>query len=665
MKSYIVFALFLIASLSRDSVGYVEAVAGNIDASLNHFQPMVAILCGHGKIHRKYLSENLRWVTSKGDQKGFCTKDKLEVLEYCRKAYPNRDIRNIVESSQYYKIDSWCKNGQKRCKGPSWVKPYRCLEGPFQSDALLVPEHCLFDHIHNQSICQSFDEWNQTAAQSCESSGMRLQSFAMLLPCGVDIFSGVEFVCCPENENLLSPKKSSKLSNIVEDEASSDEDEEYYDDYEDDDDDFEDEALTTTTTTTTESPVDHYYRNFDTENEHQAFKKAQKDLQESHRNKVTEIMKKWSELEKHYQEMKLKDPRGAEDFKKMMTERFQKTVDALEEEGEGQKRQLNAMHHQRVLTVITLRKKSSMECFIKALDETTPVVRRIEKCLLKLLRALAKDRNHMLHYYHHLLNSNFNQAVVEKEAVLDHLENLNHMANQSILMLERHPSVADKLHKRMMAAWIDLKGVSADAAFSKDTDKTILQQYEAEVKKKQEERKQKQLEEEEKQKVLEEHQREKSHQKNISGKLEKEFISKPREDENLFSETTSSAFVETAKMDKVPIPEEHHNLQEPHVAHAQNQPLHHNEVTFSVRKEGIRDFRWNGSVYITLAFAGIALLTALIVGIVLLRRHAHQSPQGQGFVEVNQAVTPEERHVSNMQINGYENPTYKYFESQN
>lgn len=24
-------------------------------------------------------------------------------------------------------------------------------------------------------------------------------------------------------------------------------------------------------------------------------------------------------------------------------------------------------------------------------------------------------------------------------------------------------------------------------------------------------------------------------------------------------------------------------------------------------------------------------------------------------------VTPEERHVANMQINGYENPTYKYF----
>jgi amyloid beta A4 protein len=64
-----------------------------------------------------------------------------------------------------------------------------------------------------------------------------------------------------------------------------------------------------------------------------------------------------------------------------------------------------------------------------------------------------------------------------------------------------------------------------------------------------------------------------------------------------------------------------------------------------------------------LAFAGIALLTATIVGIVLLKKHTQRSPHSQGFVEVDQAVTPEERHVANMQINGYENPTYKYFEA--
>jgi amyloid beta A4 protein len=83
--------------------------------------------------------------------------------------------------------------------------------------------------------------------------------------------------------------------------------------------------------------------------------------------------------------------------------------------------------------------------------------------------------------------------------------------------------------------------------------------------------------------------------------------------------------------------------------------------TYSVRREvyGGKDGK---SVYFTLAFAGMALMAAIVVGVAVARRRSARSPQSQGFVEVDQAATPEERHVANMQINGYENPTYKYFE---
>lgn len=105
------------------------------------------------------------------------------------------------------------------------------------------------------------------------------------------------------------------------------------------------------------------------------------------------------------------------------------------------------------------------------------------------------------------------------------------------------------------------------------------------------------------------------------------------------------------------------------------------------------------SVYFTLAFAGIALMAAVFVGVAVAKYRASRHPHAQGFVEVDQVrfdldpfyyikqkrildanmkkhvmivmiffqtagapITPEERHVANMQINGYENPTYKYFE---
>ena len=64
-----------------------------------------------------------------------------------------------------------------------------------------------------------------------------------------------------------------------------------------------------------------------------------------------------------------------------------------------------------------------------------------------------------------------------------------------------------------------------------------------------------------------------------------------------------------------------------------------------------------------IAVGCIAVFVIIVVGIVVLRKRAQRVPVNHGFVEVDQvAASPEERHVANMQINGYENPTYKYFE---
>ena len=61
-----------------------------------------------------------------------------------------------------------------------------------------------------------------------------------------------------------------------------------------------------------------------------------------------------------------------------------------------------------------------------------------------------------------------------------------------------------------------------------------------------------------------------------------------------------------------------------------------------------------------IAVAAVAVLAIIVVGAVLLRRRSSRARQG--FMAVNQNVSPEEQHVSSMQMNGYENPTYRYFE---
>jgi amyloid beta A4 protein len=105
----------------------------------------------------------------------------------------------------------------------------------------------------------------------------------------------------------------------------------------------------------------------------------------------------------------------------------------------------------------------------------------------------------------------------------------------------------------------------------------------------------------------------------------------------------------------------HHDQQlEPRVAHAQAHEISHSQATYSVRRVEMGE---NRSVYVTLAFAGVALMVAMVIGVVVLKKRSNRYPHHQGFIEVDTAASPEEKHVANMQINGYENPTYKYFEA--
>lgn len=78
--------------------------------------------------------------------------------------------------------------------------------GPFESDALLVPQHCHFYHEHNQ--CDTYKKWGDWATADCQAKDMRIDSFSMLLDCDIDRFAGVEYVCCPKEKSkssIISP----------------------------------------------------------------------------------------------------------------------------------------------------------------------------------------------------------------------------------------------------------------------------------------------------------------------------------------------------------------------------------------------------------------------------------------------------------------------------
>ena len=59
--------------------------------------------------------------------------------------------------------------------------------------------------------CLDFQFWNVTARASCRATyGMDTFSFSPLLPCGIDEFVGVEYVCCPK-EKMPAHHRTGKL----------------------------------------------------------------------------------------------------------------------------------------------------------------------------------------------------------------------------------------------------------------------------------------------------------------------------------------------------------------------------------------------------------------------------------------------------------------------
>ncbi|KNC23478.1 Beta-amyloid-like protein [Lucilia cuprina] len=432
-------------------------------------------------------------------------------------------------------------------------------------------------------------------------------------------------------------------------------------------------------------------------------------------------MKDWSDLEEKYQDMRLADPKAAQSFKQRMTARFQTSVQALEEEGNAEKHQLAAMHQQRVLAHINQRKREAMTCYTQALTEQPPNAHHVEKCLQKLLRALHKDRAHALAHYRHLLNSGgaggLEAAASERPRTLERLIDIDRAVNQSMTMLKRYPELSNKISQLMndyilaLRSKDDIPGSSL--GMSEEAEAAILDKYRVEIERKVAEKERLRLAEKqrkeqraaEREKLREEKLRLEAKKVDDMVKAEQDsgaFTSEESKtskdetvvdptkishsDKDLAAEEYLEATLSTKTQTILPTVDDEavqravedvaaavaHQEAEPAVQHFMSHDLGHRESSFSLRREFSHSpahaNKEGRNVYFTLSFAGIALMAAIFVGIAVAKWRTARSPHAQGFIEVDQNATahhpvvPEEKIVPSMQINGYENPTYKYFE---
>ncbi|XP_065733041.1 amyloid-beta precursor protein isoform X7 [Phocoena phocoena] len=632
-----------------------------------------------GKLNMHMNVQNGKWESDPSGTKT-CIGTKEGILQYCQEVYPELQITNVVEANQPVTIQNWCKRGRKQCKTHAHIViPYRCLVGEFVSDALLVPDKCKFLHQERMDVCETHLHWHTVAKETCSEKSTNLHDYGMLLPCGIDKFRGVEFVCCPladKSDNIDSADaeeddsdvwwggadtdyadgSEDKVVEVAEEEEVADVEEEEAED-EEDGDEVEEEAeepyeeaterttsVATTTTTTTESveevvrvpttaastpdAVDKYLETPGDENEHAHFQKAKERLEAKHRERMSQVMREWEEAERQAKNLPKAD-------KKAVIQHFQEKVESLEQEAANERQQLVETHMARVEAMLNDRRRLALENYITALQAVPPRPRHVFNMLKKYVRAEQKDRQHTLKHFEHVRMVDPKKAAQIRSQVMTHLRVIYERMNQSLSLLYNVPAVAEEIQDEVDELLQKEQNYSDDVLTNMISEPRISYGNDALMPSLTETKTTVEL-------------------LPVNGEFSLDDLqpwhpfgvdSVPANTENEGSGLTN---IKTEEISEVKMDAE--------FRHDAGYEVHHQKLVFFAEDVGS-----NKGAIIGLMVGGVVIATVIVITLVMLKKKQYTSIH-HGVVEVDAAVTPEERHLSKMQQNGYENPTYKFFE---
>lgn len=547
------------------------------------------------------------------------------------------------------------------------------------SDALLVPDHCVFDHVHDQKQCTSYRTWNDTALASCVNRGMLLRSFSMLQPCGIDRFNGVEFVCCPDRTTTAAKAEKTTAAPAV-------------------------SSVKKPSHGPSDDDVFRAYMdrggssNRHSWNEHQYFVKAMEDLHRSQQDKMAKIMREWSTARQHVQGLKATDPRGAERLDKDITARFQKTYEALETENVEEKKQLTELHQQRVQSELNEKTSSALDRYMEAIDDNDDVM-RIFRTLKRYVKVLQKDRHHTINRYKHLRETDPAEAEQLRVQMAEHLRKVDGQLTMALGMLDRVPTFKKKVEMQIHDYLDAYHSIDSSVEIllrslhdnppqpSSDSDDYEDDDYYDEYDEDENEDEyraddgddEKDTDADDDRYIYEDYldsDDDSSEEEEDESILDSE-VDRRVESKDVSDETSSSEQAETSEHKSMKTHEPSTHLVDDmdfmeagnvEVAHGPF-AAHIEESDISVRQpfiqkasdKGMNSF--SGALPVGLVIGSLTVLVVIAVGILAVRRHRYRQSRMAVKVRLDPTASPEERHIAAMQMTGYENPTYKYFES--
>ncbi|XP_069115756.1 amyloid-beta precursor-like protein isoform X2 [Argopecten irradians] len=612
----------------------LKALAANVDAVSQNTKEkvsyMVAYSCDQEDAPLMYKRADQKWEAAVTERTTTCLDSRRSIFDFCKEVYKSNgvEITNIVPVEDV-EITWPDKYGHLHTDRNFQV--YSCLTGVFTSEALLVPQGCEFEHLKDED-CRPFKFWKEQANMTCRDKNMYIEDFSMLLPCNIGLFSGVEYVCCKRSNTekpidrpgVVNLPKADKAKTLVVDKE--DQVDDAYQAYLRNDEEY----------------LSRY------RNEHERFKNSELALNKRHQDRINKMMKEWEEAREQINEMKKTDVKGAEALNADVMKRFQLLYTGYEQADAAEKRQLVALHLQRRQAELNKRKRINLEKYMTELQKPHVDVQRVYKFLKEYIKVEEKDRSHTLNHFVHVRNTDIEQAKRIQKSSLDHLNVLDQRINQALDMLNHFEKVKLEVKPQIDNFLHEYEGLAESAR------EVVSRPFTPEV----------DSEEEDDSSESEEDAPAMDNNVNLGPKdtvipIHKVAEVVPLPSNNVDNDILDDGLREDDGMNSLDeeIIENEHDT---------NFIAHHMEDkhTFSQSiggASGVQVSTATGSIF-GIAIGSVAVFVIIVVAVIMLRKHSHRRPVTHGFVEVDPAASPEERHVANMQMNGYENPTYQYFE---
>ncbi|CAF4485856.1 unnamed protein product, partial [Rotaria sp. Silwood2] len=632
-----------------------------------------------------------------------CVNNEQSILEFCQQAYPSLHIGNIIRLDAILTFENWCelispidKNGDNihRCKQGSgteeMVQPFRCLYKNSKREEIILPTiDCSIHSIIGTGECLRAEKWQQLASIECANKSMNLNNSIMTLDwCDLSSFRGIEFVCCPTNridDNDYETSLDEQDNNLIEDNPIQEPIQSSH------------RRIIAMTIATREPSWMEDYRRWNTDsayfaddedtndyqpspipksNENQRFSKDKEEFKRKYKEQIDQLKSRWQIRQNEIQLLVNRNVTEAQKQYEISEIQFRQEYEILKKSASRERTRMNELHEIHLDSVLNQLKTEANKKLLDIWNEKPLKTENVEKALYNYLQILLRDRIHLVNRYERLRAVDPEQAERKRMSIHERLRLIVDRINDALNQLRLYPNLQSKIQPRLDTLFFEYDEVN-QAAEKLLIDYTATSSTTPVTSTTKKHRILPLGRDENKIYPFSTSSTTNSYDNNdeYDYATNDEYDEEDDETDKKSSIPPTTTGIDIINYDQIDAGDSDWDINNDDTESVfdikiddQNQQAFINENDIRTLMPAKRIPRNILITYLPYVF-GCLLILCMIIGIFIFRfikqNHSYGNKYEKKYVFTEvESYTPEEKTLHTLQMNGYENPTYKFFESQ-